>query len=85
MVTGHPPFSNASPKDPYYKCLAANRADIFWNTHLFKKPRGREFISEDLKDLIQSMLQLDPSHRPSISEILAHPWMKGEIPTNEEI
>jgi len=31
------------------------------------------------------MLQLDPSHRPSITEVMAHPWMQGETPTKEEV
>jgi hypothetical protein len=31
------------------------------------------------------MLQLDPSHRPSIEDIMAHPWMKGPIPSKEQI
>jgi len=31
------------------------------------------------------MLQLDPSHRPSMSEVMAHQWMQGESPTSEEV
>ena len=31
------------------------------------------------------MMQLDPAHRPSISEIKSHPWMKGPMPTTEEV
>lgn len=31
------------------------------------------------------MLQLDPAHRPSIPEVLAHPWMKGTMPSYDEI
>jgi len=75
MVAKHPPFTSAEPTDAFYKCLAANRADIFWKTHLSRKPKGEHFMSEDLKDLIVSMLQLDPAHRPTMSEIIAHPWM----------
>merc|ERR1711935_829060 len=41
--------------------------------------------SQEFKDIIQAMLQLDPAHRPSIPEVLAHPWMKGPIPTYEEV
>jgi len=31
------------------------------------------------------MLQLDPTHRPSIPEVMAHKWMQGEMPTYEQI
>ena len=85
MVAQHPPFFAAVPTDPFYKCIAANRADIFWKTHMDRKPKDQEFMSEDLKDLIISMLQLDPNHRPSMSEILSHPWMLGPVPTKEEV
>jgi hypothetical protein len=31
------------------------------------------------------MLQLDSAHRPSISEVMNHPWMLGPTPTGEEV
>jgi serine/threonine protein kinase len=75
MVAQHPPFTTAQPNDPFYRCLAASRADIFWRTHCKSKEEGEAFFSEDFKDLVQAMLQLDASHRPSIPEVMAHPWM----------
>jgi serine/threonine protein kinase len=84
-VAQHPPFTTAQPTDPFYRCVAANRSDIFWRTHCKSKPNGEAFFSKDFKDLVQSMLQLDPSHRPSIAEINAHAWMQGEIPTKAEV
>lgn len=85
MVSAHPPFSTAEPQDPFYRCIAASRADIFWRTHCKSKENGEKFFSEEFKDIVQAMLQLDPAHRPSIPEVLAHPWMQGPIPTQEEV
>ena len=85
MVAAHPPFTTAEPQDPFYRCLAASRADIFWRTHCKSKENGDEFFSEDFKDLVQAMLQLDPAHRPSIPEVMAHKWMQGDMPTYEQI
>jgi hypothetical protein len=31
------------------------------------------------------MLQLEPNHRPSMSEVQSHPWMQGPVPTSEEV
>lgn len=31
------------------------------------------------------MLSFDPIHRPSISEIMNHPWTLGETATEDEI
>lgn len=64
MVAEHPPFTAAQPNDPFYRCIAANRADIFWKTHL--KEKDPNFFTEEFKDLIQSMLHLDPSTRFSM-------------------
>ena len=50
MVSEHPPFTTAQPIDPFYRCLAAQRADIFWKTHL--KEKEEDFYSEDFKDLV---------------------------------
>jgi len=33
MVTQRSPFGTATPTDKFYKCLAANRADLFWKGH----------------------------------------------------
>ena len=85
MVAKHPPFQPASPEDYFYKHLAAGRADKFWKEHCKNKDGGESFFSEDFKDLIQSMLQLDPLHRPTITEVMGHPWMKGPIPSIEII
>ena len=85
MVSAHPPFSAAEPNDPFYRCIAASRADIFWRTHCKSKENGEKFFSEEFKDIVQAMLQLDPAHRPSIPEVLAHPWMQGEVPSYEEV
>lgn len=65
--------------------LAANRADLFWKTHCKTKPGKDKFFSDDFKDLIQSMLQFEDTHRPSFTEILEHPWMKGHMPSKKDI
>lgn len=52
MLTGHQPFGQADPDDKVYRCLSANRADLFWKIHSLNKPEGENFISEDAKDLI---------------------------------
>lgn len=85
LVAGHPPFTTAQPNDPFYRCMAASRADIFWRTHCKSKDEGDKFFSDDFKQIVQACMQLDPNHRPTISEVLAHPWMKGDTATREEV
>lgn len=85
MVTQHPPFAMATPKDPHYKTISANRVDLFWKLHSRNKPGGLDFFSESFRDLITSMLSFDPTHRPSLAEIKEHPWYTGEVPTYEDV
>lgn len=85
MVAQHPPFTAAQPSDPFYRCLAGKRGDIFWRTHCKNKEGGEEFFSEEFKDLMESMLKLEPSQRATVTDILKHPWMQGEVPSKEDV
>lgn len=85
MVAQHPPFTQATPKDPHYKTISANRLDLFWKLHSRNKPGGLDFFSEEFRDLITDLLTFDPVHRPSLAEIKSHPWYNGPVPTYEEI
>lgn len=84
MVSRTPPFSMAKCEkddaDQYYKHIYKNTSDKFWREHEKSGLKVDKYFSEDLKDLIISMLQYDPSHRPSFSEVLSHEWMQGEFP-----
>lgn len=85
MVAQHPPFAMATPKDPHYKTISANRSDLFWKLHSRNKPGGLDFFSESFRDLITMMLEFDPTHRPSLAEVKEHPWYTGTVPSYEEI
>lgn len=85
MVAQHPPFNKATPKDPHYKTISANRMDLFWKLHSRNKPSGLDFFSEDFRDLITQLLGFDPVQRPSLAEIKTHPWYTGPCPTYDEV
>lgn len=85
MVAQHPPWTNASVKDPFYRLIASNRASHFWAAHSKKKKGNLDFWGEDLIDLLTSLFQFDPKLRPTLSEIYNHPWMTQEYPTEDDI
>jgi len=64
--------------------LAANRAEIFWQAHKDAE-EGEDIYSAEFKDLFEKMMTLNPSHRPKLEEVLAHPWMQGDYATEDEI
>jgi len=84
LTFGRNPFRRATPKDDYYKTIAANRIDLFWKVHLTKN-KGYFEVSEELQDLISGMLSYFPIERPSIAEIRQHKWCKGDLPSKEEL
>ena len=86
MFTQHPPFTRAEPSDPFYRLLCANRADLFWKAHSKNKQGGLDFFPESFRNLITGMLQFDPAARPTMADIISHPWIvKEEVATLEEI
>lgn len=52
LVSGHPPFNAAIAKDPYYKALAKEQFEMFWNAHSKTKPTGNDFFTAEFKDLL---------------------------------
>merc|ERR1712048_1468895 len=58
ILTQRPPFSSANPKDPHYRLIAANHADVFWQAHA-EAEDGNDIYSPEFKDLFEKMLALN--------------------------
>jgi serine/threonine protein kinase len=82
MVARHPPFTKPDPKeDKHFNAICANRSDLFWKWHTKAKAGGLDYFSESFRELITSMLQLDPLTRPTLAEIKSHEWFNKPIPS----
>lgn len=79
MLTQHPPFMKADPRDEYYKHISEGRWDEFWDKHVDKN------LSEDFMNLFSNMTAFQPTDRLTIDEIKAHSWYKGPVCSAEEI
>jgi serine/threonine protein kinase len=77
MYFGQPPFNIAcSKRDLYFKRMVEEPTKFFRlhpSTRSFYK---KGMIEEDVQDLILKMLS--PSKRPTIENVLQHPFLKGE-------
>jgi len=31
------------------------------------------------------MVHLDPAQRPTMEQVMQHPWMQGEVPSKDEV
>jgi len=83
-MTQRPPFRTANPNDPHYSLIAAGQCASFWEAHATAEG-GEDIFSAEFKDLFEKLMSLNPSKRPSIVDILAHPWMQGAEATEAEI
>jgi polo-like kinase 1 len=71
LIIGKPPFETNDVKATYRR--------IRMNNYSFPENVA---ISDQAKDIISRILNNDPARRPSVDEILAHPWIDngGRIP-----
>lgn len=61
---------------------------MFWagqDKRLNRMYPDEEGLSDELKDLVDTMLSLDSNKRPLIQEIKDHAWYNGPVPTESEI
>jgi serine/threonine-protein kinase CHEK1 len=86
MAAKHPPFAKPDPKeDKHFNAICANRSDLFWKWHTKSKKGGLDYFSESFRELLTSMLQLDPLTRPTLAEIRSHEWFIRPIPSQSTV
>ena len=69
IVTGYLPFILPSPNDPLYHYIFDIDYISYWEKRNIK-------VSPSFMELFDNLVALDPSQRPSISEIKNSKWMK---------
>ncbi|KAK9448082.1 kinase-like domain-containing protein [Limtongia smithiae] len=71
MLIGKPPFQSKDV-NLIYKRIRANDYEF---------PKDVQ-ISDEARDLIKSLLNNDPSARPSLDQIVQHPFFDGDVPAS---
>ena len=69
LVGGYPPFYGDTDKELF---RATKKGEFKFHQEFWGE------ISQGVKDMISSMLVLDPAKRASASDILDHPWMNED-------
>lgn len=62
FCTGNPPFEAENTKETYERI---KNVDLKFPNHL----------SEEVKDLLSKLLQVDPMRRMNLDDVLDHPWI----------
>ena len=63
--------------DPMFKMFVMDKTK-YWSRF------ANSGFSEELKSLLDAMLNSDPALRPSAADILTHPWMMGQMASQEQ-
>ena len=80
----HPPFGMATQNDAYYQRLANNQAASFWAAHERFHPDG--YFDDHFKNLVTLLLSYQPHNRPTIADVIGHPWLReGPIAAHEDV
>ena len=72
LVTCKIGFLQATRKDPYYRLIMTRQFNKYWKIVSSQIPQ----ISDNLKDLYLKMITFTPENRPTIPEIMDHPWFE---------
>jgi serine/threonine protein kinase len=71
VVLGAIPWEKyATEEDRYYRHIIKNDYEAYWASW------GQLNVSEEFKSLVQTLIASDPVSRPSIYEIMQHPWIQ---------
>jgi serine/threonine protein kinase len=84
MLTGNPPFQEATRKDWWFNTIVLNRHDKFWCAHLRSAPHMSSNLAA--QRFINRIFQTNPADRASIVDLMSDPWLThGPILTPEEL
>lgn len=70
IVQGIFPFKEAKKEEYFYNLLLTGKFEHYW------KKVGGQSLSEEFKDLILKIFSYDGKKRPTVEEIMNHPWMQ---------
>ena len=74
LLTGYPPFEQATNKDRWYKSMTKKKYKVFWKAHRASPIAN----NKSAKNLLERMLAYNPKERISISDIKKHEWFNGK-------
>lgn len=76
MLIMSQPFEDAAKSDGNYRAIMRNQWDRYWKAFITPDMR----ISPDYKDLVQKLLEPNPTNRIKMKHIPGHTWMQNPLP-----
>eukprot|EP01022_Parablepharisma_sp_SALTPOND_P015629 TRINITY_DN2229_c0_g1_i1.p1 TRINITY_DN2229_c0_g1~~TRINITY_DN2229_c0_g1_i1.p1 ORF type:complete len:420 (-),score=9.47 TRINITY_DN2229_c0_g1_i1:521-1780(-) len=82
------PFAEALPQKFLYSSIAKKEFSDFWTAHE-NHTRSTSSVSvehePELKNLLEHMLEVEPELRPSLAELVVHPWVNSPSAPKTEL
>ena len=79
LVRGIFPFKEARKDEFFYSLLVQGAFAEYW-----EKVQGT-YLSDACRDLLQRLFAYDPTARPSLAEVWAHPWLSDTHAPDSEV
>lgn len=79
LLCGEQPFKGKK-KPGQSRKERERETELMIKGRMLRKTKYYQRLSPEAKDLIETILRLDPSKRPSYEQIFAHPWMQKYCP-----
>ncbi|KZZ87821.1 Calcium/calmodulin-dependent protein kinase (CMPK) [Ascosphaera apis ARSEF 7405] len=76
LLCGYSPYRSENIQDLIEECL---ESQVVFHQQYW---RG---VSQEAKDFILDLLQVDPSKRPTADEVLHHPWLCGDNASDHDL
>ena len=70
LLAGVPPLELPTLADPRFKMIATGRLNELLDIWQLR-------LSTPARDLLDRLLQVEPTRRATIADVLAHPWVTG--------
>lgn len=82
-IFGNFPFNEPDPRtDSFFGAIYKNNWDNFWKAH--DASLGTQ-ISPELRELLSMMMHANKSLRPTLADLIAHPWACGTVASEAEV
>jgi serine/threonine protein kinase len=83
LVVGSFPFGKAHLEDHFYSCFLNSQADSDGVKTEYWRVLDSADLSLEFKDLMQKIFVIDGDRRPTLDQIINHPWLKNKMTSSK--
>lgn len=78
LIQGIFPFKEARKEEYFYSLLMQGKTLEYWD-----KVKGTA-LTKDCRELLEKIFSYDPSQRPTLNDLINHPWVQNQTLSDDE-